>query len=240
MRYRGYYYDTETGFYYLQSRYYDPEICRFINADSYASTGDGFTGLNMFAYCNNNPILYLDSSGEVAVTAIILIISAAVGVTVAAVTAYESRKSGCDWADTAFYSLGNGLCAFTAVYSFGMTAYNVYLNFCAINGTTPVTEIGTSKVSTPTVSVYGTSQAPKTQEPNSVYNKVDAVDGTTVVSTTKYNSQGLPSSRNDYYVGTSPHTHYDKSSGMYLYDHVHFFYYNKRGYRIGERVDMIK
>ena len=41
---RGYYYDTETGFYYLQSRYYDPEICRFINADSYASTGQGFLG----------------------------------------------------------------------------------------------------------------------------------------------------------------------------------------------------
>ena len=39
LRYRGYVYDTETGLYYLQSRYYDPEICRFINADTYASTG---------------------------------------------------------------------------------------------------------------------------------------------------------------------------------------------------------
>ena len=35
IRYRGYYYDTETGFYYLQTRYYDPTICRFINADNY-------------------------------------------------------------------------------------------------------------------------------------------------------------------------------------------------------------
>ena len=41
LRYRGYYQDSETGFYYLQSRYYDPAICRFINADSYASTGQG-------------------------------------------------------------------------------------------------------------------------------------------------------------------------------------------------------
>ena len=41
LRYRGYYYDTETGFYYLQSRYYDPEHRRFINADTYASTGQG-------------------------------------------------------------------------------------------------------------------------------------------------------------------------------------------------------
>ena len=52
LRYRGYYYDSETGFYYLQSRYYDPENHRFINADSYASTGQGFLGVNMFAYCS--------------------------------------------------------------------------------------------------------------------------------------------------------------------------------------------
>ena len=63
-RYRGYYYDTESGFYYLQSRYYDPEICRFINADQYASTGLGFLGCNMFAYCNNNPVMQADPSGE--------------------------------------------------------------------------------------------------------------------------------------------------------------------------------
>ena len=63
LRYRGYYYDTETGFYYLQSRYYDPEICRFINADGYSSTGVGFLGYNMFAYCNNNPIAFTDDNG---------------------------------------------------------------------------------------------------------------------------------------------------------------------------------
>ena len=63
LRYRGYYYDTETSFYYLQSRYYDPEICRFINADGYSSTGAGFLGYNMFAYCNNNPIAFTDDNG---------------------------------------------------------------------------------------------------------------------------------------------------------------------------------
>jgi RHS repeat-associated protein len=62
-RYRGYHYDIETGFYYLQSRYYDPAISRFINADSYASTGHGFIGTNMFAYCNNNSINCVDSNG---------------------------------------------------------------------------------------------------------------------------------------------------------------------------------
>ncbi len=64
IRYRGYYYDNETGFYYLQSRYYDPAISRFINADSYGSTGQAFLGTNMFAYCNNNPVDRVDSTGN--------------------------------------------------------------------------------------------------------------------------------------------------------------------------------
>ena len=62
-RYRGYYYDNETGFYYLNSRYYDPEVKRFINADGLISTGQGVTGYNMFAYCNNNPVNMVDPSG---------------------------------------------------------------------------------------------------------------------------------------------------------------------------------
>lgn len=65
LRYRGYYYDTETGFFYLQSRYYDPEIGRFINADSYASTdATGILSTNMFAYCENDPVNRSDPSGE--------------------------------------------------------------------------------------------------------------------------------------------------------------------------------
>ena len=65
LRYRGYYYDTETGFYYLQSRYYDPALGRFINADDYASTGQGYLGFNMFAYCNNSPVNSYDPSGHI-------------------------------------------------------------------------------------------------------------------------------------------------------------------------------
>ena len=63
LRYRGYVYDTETGFYYLQSRYYDPGVGRFVNLDGFVSTGAGFSGFNMFAYCNNNPVMYVDYSG---------------------------------------------------------------------------------------------------------------------------------------------------------------------------------
>ncbi len=64
LRYRGYYYDTETGFYYLQSRYYDPANRRFINADTYASTGQDFIGTNMFSYCGNNPVSRYDDGGD--------------------------------------------------------------------------------------------------------------------------------------------------------------------------------
>ena len=64
LRYRGYYYDAETGFYYLQSRYYDFANCRFINADAYATTNAGsFLSCNMFAYCENNPINRVDPDG---------------------------------------------------------------------------------------------------------------------------------------------------------------------------------
>lgn len=77
LRYRGYYYDTETGFYYLQSRYYDPAIGRFINADSYASTdASGILSTNMFAYCENDPVNNSDATGEWAQ----IVIGAALGV----------------------------------------------------------------------------------------------------------------------------------------------------------------
>ena len=64
-RYRGYYYDTETGLYYLNSRYYDPAIGRFINADdiSYIQPTE-INGLNLFAYCGNNPVMYSDNEGN--------------------------------------------------------------------------------------------------------------------------------------------------------------------------------
>lgn len=56
--------DKESSHYYLQSRYYDPELGRFINADNYPSTGQGLLGNNMFAYCNNSPIAFDDSTGH--------------------------------------------------------------------------------------------------------------------------------------------------------------------------------
>ena len=77
-RYRGYYYDTETELYYLNSRYYDPEIGRFINADGYVSTGQGVLGNNMFTYCGNNPIIKFDFTGNGWLLATLIVVAATV------------------------------------------------------------------------------------------------------------------------------------------------------------------
>ena len=63
-RYRGYCFDRETGFYYLQSRYYDPVTHRFLNADSVTDGNAGVLGYNLFAYGANNPVNNSDTSGH--------------------------------------------------------------------------------------------------------------------------------------------------------------------------------
>ncbi len=75
-RYRGYYYDQETGFYYLKSRYYNPEWGRFLNADGVLN--DTILGKNLYAYCENNPINYSDQDGKAAT--LLSVVTAVVGV----------------------------------------------------------------------------------------------------------------------------------------------------------------
>ena len=97
LRYRGYYYDSETGFYYLQSRYYDPENHRFINADIYASTDSGDAiACNMFAYCGNNPVMLGDKDGEFADWFVRVVVGAAVGVVTGAISALVTGGSAKD------------------------------------------------------------------------------------------------------------------------------------------------
>ena len=62
--YRSYYYDKETEWYYLNTRYYSPDMCRFINADGIIQTGQGMLDKNMFAYCLNNPVNRADKNGN--------------------------------------------------------------------------------------------------------------------------------------------------------------------------------
>ena len=63
-RYRGYYYDVETGWYYLNARYYDPNVGRFINADSQLNTSLGVVGANLYVYCLNNSVNMIDVIGK--------------------------------------------------------------------------------------------------------------------------------------------------------------------------------
>ena len=74
LRYRGYYYDNETGYYYLQSRYYDPDLGRFISADdfNYLNTNNKLS-INAYIYCNNNPTSKYDSDGHEALALGVLI-----------------------------------------------------------------------------------------------------------------------------------------------------------------------
>ena len=73
--YRGYYYDTETGLYYVSSRYYDPEIGRFLNSDETSYIyADGINyGVNLFAYCENNPVNMYDPNGTIALLTCVII-----------------------------------------------------------------------------------------------------------------------------------------------------------------------
>lgn len=144
LRYRGYVYDQETGFYYLQSRYYDPTIRRFINTDCYVSTGRGIAGYNMFAYCNNSPVSQLDPNGEIAITTVILIGSAVLGAISAGYTAYKEYKAGNSTGRIIGDSVCAGFAGFSVVYSGGMSLYQCYQNYCYLNALSPVTSIGSS------------------------------------------------------------------------------------------------
>ena len=101
LRYRGYYYDAETGFYYLQSRYYDPAICRFINADGLFT--DGFIGANLFAYCVNDPVNTVDPTGNFAITATVALITFGIALVATAFAVGISSSPG-------FQEAVEGLC----------------------------------------------------------------------------------------------------------------------------------
>ena len=118
-RYRGYYQDQETGFYYLNSRYYDPATGRFINADEPSALFiNSFSpmGVNLFAYCLNNPVMYTDPSGHIVITTAIiigLIVGAVIGGTLGGITAYNSAidkdKEGGDLFWATMLGVGTGM-----------------------------------------------------------------------------------------------------------------------------------
>ena len=73
--YRGYFYDNGLGLYYLKSRYYDPKTGRFISQDSIEYLDpESINGLNLYAYCGNNPVMYVDYNGNYAVSTILAVV----------------------------------------------------------------------------------------------------------------------------------------------------------------------
>ena len=124
IRYRGYYWDKEFGLYYLQSRYYDPLLGRFISADSVEYLEpDSVSGLNLYVYCNNNPVMNTDPSGHFVISfsaiAISMLIGFAIGATVSGTVAiieevyndgnWNWDASTWDWRSIAKSALGGGV-----------------------------------------------------------------------------------------------------------------------------------
>lgn len=125
IRYRGYYYDNETAYYYLQSRYYDSNICRFINSDipEIAKIAKNTTaGNNLFAYCNNNPVNNRDTDGRLVISTrikIAIIAGLAYGIynTGFWYTKYSSSKKF--WISFGWRFVKGFIRGFSAVYFFG-------------------------------------------------------------------------------------------------------------------------
>ena len=133
--YRGYYYDYDLGFYYLQSRYYDPVTCRFINADNQLSTND-LLGANLFAYCGNNPVNRIDPSGEAWY-------HWAIGAAIVAACAVAAVVTcgGFAAAATAVCMVGSGIAAATTASSI---AAGAFIGSAAVYGTAALVAASTS------------------------------------------------------------------------------------------------
>ena len=122
-RYRGYYYDTETGLYYLNSRYYDPEVGRLLNADVAFGANQDVVSYNLFAYCSNNVTNYADPTGEVAISIPTFVASYGTGLSGAALIAKLTS-----YAAMVFPYLVWGIAAVVAVAATAYVAYNIYLH----------------------------------------------------------------------------------------------------------------
>ena len=121
-RYKGYYFDTETELYYLNSRYYDPEICRFISADDVSPltlTPGEVTDLNLFSYCDNNPVVRADVGGDVWHYFIGAAVGAAIGATVTGIASYiEDGKV--DWTAVGLSAISGAASGALAASSIGV------------------------------------------------------------------------------------------------------------------------
>ncbi len=151
LRYRSYVYDEETGFYYVASRYYNPEICRFINADAVdllGANGD-FPSLNLFAYCGNSPVSRADTNGGFWH----IVVGAAVGAVIGAVSSIVGQAvSGnkINWAEVGVSAASGAITGAVTTACPGMGAIATGIVHGAVGaGTYAATELVNGR--TPTV-----------------------------------------------------------------------------------------
>ena len=154
-RYRGYYYDTETGLYYLQTRYYDPITGRFISQDSveYADP-ETINGLNLYAYCGNNPVMRVDPTGTLFLS---LLIAALVGAAISSLVSIGTQLATTgevNWGQvgiSALFGAVSGMLSFTGIGGVvgqfviqGALAVGEMYSIAGLNGT--VSSIGFAEV----------------------------------------------------------------------------------------------
>ena len=130
-RYRSYYYDTGIGLYFLKTRYYDPEVGRFMTIDdiSYLDP-ESINGLNLYAYCGNNPIMYSDPNGHLAISIGLLmligfVVGAAIGAGSSAIGQFVGNGftfEGFNWGQFALDTFLGGVSGMLSMSPLGVSA----------------------------------------------------------------------------------------------------------------------
>ena len=145
-RYRGYYYDVETGLYYLKTRYYDPETGRFITIDdvSYLAP-DTINGLNLYAYCGNNPVMNVDPNGTFIVSLLLTIVVGSVLAASSSILVQWATTGTVNWAQvgiSALFGAVAGALSFIGIGGFagqfliqGSLAVMETISLAAVDGT---------------------------------------------------------------------------------------------------------
>ena len=125
-RFKGYYYDEETGMYYLKSRYYQPEICRFISADTIEvldCQGD-LNDKNLYAYCDNNPVMRVDTGGQIWITLGIMAAGGGIGMVIGAASSAKTQymfNGEINWKSVGVAAVGGFVSGAVAASPLGLT-----------------------------------------------------------------------------------------------------------------------
>jgi RHS repeat-associated protein len=119
-RYKGYYYDDETQLYWVSSRYYSPELCRWISPDSIEYLDpESINGLNLYAYCNNDPVNKYDPTGHIAISLIVgTLLAFGIGFAGSAVSQYFQYNGEIDWIQAGIdglFAAGSAILAYTGI-----------------------------------------------------------------------------------------------------------------------------